>query len=85
MMESSSSCTTSIGSSIVMMCARRVRLMCPIIAAIVVVLPVPVGPVTSTSPRGESASVRITGGSMSSSMVGMSERTRRTASPTMSR
>jgi hypothetical protein len=38
------------GSSIVTMCARRVRLMWPIIDAIVVVLPVPVGPVTSTSP-----------------------------------
>ena len=57
MIERSSSCTTSIGSSIVTMWARRVRLMWPIIEAIVVVLPVPVGPVTSTSPRGESASV----------------------------
>ena len=57
MIESSSSCTTSIGSSIVTMWARRDRLMCPIMAAIVVVFPVPVGPVTSTRPRGASASV----------------------------
>jgi hypothetical protein len=49
------------GSSIVTMCARRVRLMWPIIDAIVVVLPVPVGPVTSTSPRLESASSAMTG------------------------
>ena len=82
MIESSSSCTTSIGSSIVTMCARRDRLMNPIIAAIVVVFPVPVGPVTSTRPRGLSESVRITAGSRSSSNVGISERTRRTASPT---
>ena len=80
-----SSCITSIGSSIVTMWARRVRLMWPIIAAIVVVLPVPVGPVTSTRPRGESASVGITSGSRSSSNVGTSDRTRRTASPTTAR
>ena len=79
--ESASSCTTSIGSSTVTMCARRVLLMWPIIDAIVVVLPVPVGPVISTSPRGESASVRMTSGRRSSSNVGISERTRRIAKP----
>ena len=35
------------------MCVRRVRLMWPIIAAIVVVFPVPVGPVIRIRPRGE--------------------------------
>ena len=48
--DSSSSCTTSIGSSIVTMCARRARLMWPIIEAIVVVFPVPVGPVIKHEP-----------------------------------
>jgi hypothetical protein len=81
MIDSSSSCTTSIGSSIVTMCARRDLLMWPIIDAIVVVLPVPVGPVISTRPRGLSARVRITSGIRSSSNVGISDRTRRTASP----
>ena len=85
MIESTSSCTTSIGSSIVTMCVRRVRLMCPIIEAIVVVLPVPVGPVINTSPRGESPSASITGGSRSSSNVGTSLRTRRIAKPTTPR
>ena len=67
------------------MCARRVLLMWPIIDAIVVVFPVPVGPVISTSPRGESASVLMTSGRRSSSNVGISERTRRIASPTTPR
>jgi len=41
------------GSSMVMMCASsRSSLMILIIDASVVVLPEPVGPVTSTSPRG---------------------------------
>ncbi len=59
--------------------------MWPIIDAIVVVLPVPVGPVTRTSPRLDSASSAITGGSISSATVGTSERTRRIASPTIER
>ncbi len=46
-----SSWRISIGSSIVTMCERRVRLMWSSIAASVVVLPEPVAPVTSTSPR----------------------------------
>ena len=41
----------SIGSSIVMMCAVRVALISSIIAASVVLLPLPVVPVTSTRPR----------------------------------
>jgi len=45
-------------------------LMCPIIEAIVVVLPVPVGPVTSTSPRGETTTI--------ASMIGHINRNRRT-------
>jgi hypothetical protein len=59
--------------------------MWPTIDAIVVVLPVPVGPVTSTSPRLESESSAITGGSISSATVGTSDRTRRIASPTIDR
>jgi hypothetical protein len=42
----------STGSSIVMMCSCRSRLILSIIAASVVDLPDPVGPVTRTSPRG---------------------------------
>ena len=53
----------SIGSSIVRMCSRRSVLILSIIAASVVDLPLPVGPVTSTRPRGRSASVAMTGGS----------------------
>ena len=45
-------CTNSIGSSIVRMWSVRLRLTSSIIAASVVDLPEPVGPVTSTSPRG---------------------------------
>ena len=74
-------CTTSIGSSIVTMCARRVRLMNPISAAIVVVLPAPVGPVTSTSPRFVSASERIVSGRWSCSNVRSSGLTQRIAKP----
>ena len=45
-------CRNSIGSSIVMMCSSRVLLISSIIAASDVDLPEPVGPVTSTKPRG---------------------------------
>ena len=48
--------------------ARRVWLMWSIIAASVVDLPEPVVPVTRMIPRSSSASVRITGGSRSSSI-----------------
>ncbi len=40
------------GSSTLMMCSLLVSLILSIIAASVVDLPLPVGPVTSTSPRG---------------------------------
>ena len=45
-------CRNSIGSSIVRMCSSRVSLISSIIAASEVDLPEPVGPVTSTRPRG---------------------------------
>ncbi len=45
-------CRNSIGSSIVMMCSSREPLIASIIAASEVDLPEPVGPVTSTKPRG---------------------------------
>ena len=45
-------CRNSIGSSIVMMCSSRVLLISSIIAASEVDFPEPVGPVTSTKPRG---------------------------------
>ena len=45
-------CTNSIGSSIVRMWSVRLRLISSIIAASVVDLPEPVGPVTRTRPRG---------------------------------
>ena len=56
------SCTNSTGSSMVRMCAGRVWLMWWIIAASVVDLPQPVGPVTSTRPLRRSASLRTTSG-----------------------
>ena len=59
-------CTNSIGSSIVRMWSWRSLLILSIIAASVVDLPEPVGPVTSTRPRGRSASVASTGGRPSS-------------------
>ena len=61
-------CTNSIGSSIVRMCSERVSLISLIIAASVVDLPEPVGPVTSTRPRGLRAKSRMTGGRPSSSI-----------------
>jgi len=45
-------CTNSIGSSIVMMCSERSLLILSIIAASVVDLPEPVGPVTRIQPLG---------------------------------
>ena len=50
-------CTNSIGSSIVKMCAFSLWLISSTIAASVVDLPEPVGPVTSTMPRGSRAIV----------------------------
>ena len=51
-------CMNSIGSSTVTMWSARVRLTRSISAASVVDLPEPVGPVTSTRPRGRVANVR---------------------------
>ena len=65
-----SRCRYSIGSSIVITCAVRVALISSIIAASVVVLPLPVVPVTSTSPRSSAAIFFSTGGSASSSIGG---------------
>src|SRR3989449_5423346 len=59
----------SIGSSTVMMWPFISLLTLSIIAASVVLFPEPVGPVTSTSPRGRSASCATTAGSPSSSNV----------------
>ena len=64
-----SRCRNSIGSSIVMMFARRCSLMCWIIAASAVDLPEPVTPVTSTSPRGFIAISSSTVGRFSSASV----------------
>ena len=64
-----SSCTNSIGSSIVTMCLLIVWFMWSIIAASVVDLPEPVVPVSRTMPRSSSASSRTTSGSESSSIV----------------
>ena len=51
------------GSSTVSMCSCRSELILSSMAARVVDFPEPVGPVTSTSPRGLSQMVAITGGS----------------------
>ena len=61
-------CRNSIGSSIVMMCSSRVALISSIIAASVVDLPEPVGPVTSTKPRGLRVNSCTIGGRPSSSI-----------------
>ena len=59
----------SIGSSTVMMWPFRSLLILSMIAASVVVLPEPVGPVTRIRPRGRSASLAMTGGRPSSLKV----------------
>ena len=59
-------CRYSMGSSMVMMCSCRSVLILSMIEASVVDLPDPVGPVTSTRPRGFLASSVTTGGSPSS-------------------
>ena len=57
------------GSSTVMMCPFTSLLILSIIAASVVLLPDPVGPVTSTRPRGFSVNLAMIGGSPRSSNV----------------
>ena len=75
-------CRNSIGSSIVRMCSARLRLISSIIAASVVDLPEPVGPVTRTRPRGFSASWCSVDGMPSSSSVLSSSGIMRNAAPT---
>ncbi len=69
------------GSSTVMMCSWRVRLARSTSAARVVDLPDPVGPVTSTKPRGSDAKFPITGGMPSCSMLLISKGITRKAAP----
>ncbi len=64
----------------VTMCTGLVRFRWAIIAARVVVFPEPVGPVTSTRPRGSSASRRTTSGIPISSNVGPPNRSVRSTS-----
>ena len=78
-------CRNSIGSSIVRMCSSRVSLISLMIEASVVDLPEPVGPVTSTRPRGFLAKVRMTGGMPSFSSGTVSEGIRRKAAPSVPR
>ena len=75
-------CRNSIGSSIVRMWSWFSELITSIIAARVVDLPEPVGPVTSTKPRGLAHSSRSTCGTPSESRPGMSCGTRRKAALT---
>ena len=79
------SCMNSIGSSIVMMCSSRVSLISSISEASVVDLPEPVGPVTSTRPRGLLAKVRMTDGRPSVSIGTVSVGIRRNAAPIVPR
>ena len=65
------SCRNSTGSSIVMMCRACLRFTSETMAASVVVLPAPVGPVTSTRPLLCSVSLATAGGSCRSSSVGI--------------
>jgi len=62
-------CRYSMGSSMVRMCSCRSVLILSMIEASVVDLPEPVGPVTSTSPRGFLASSAMMGGRPSSPKV----------------
>ena len=78
-------CRYSIGSSIVTMCDCRSRLILSIIAASVVLLPEPVGPVTSTRPRGRSASWETVSGRPSSWNDLISQGIVRKAAPTAPR
>ena len=67
------------GSSMVMMCSRRVLLISSIMAARVVDLPEPVGPVTMTNPRGLRVNSWSTRGSPRSSSRGILTGMRRKA------
>ncbi len=74
-------CTNSMGSSIVMMWPLRVRFALSMIAASVVDLPDPVGPVTSTMPRGRSAKSPRIGGILRASSGRMSQGMARRTAP----
>ena len=75
-------CRNSIGSSIVRMWSWRSQLITSSIAASVVDLPEPVGPVTRTKPRGLAVSSRSTCGTPSVSRPGISCGTSRKAALT---
>ena len=75
-------CRNSIGSSTVITCTARVRLMRSMIAASVVDLPCPVAPVTSTRPRVMRANSPTIGGMPSSSSDRMSSGMARSTAPT---
>jgi hypothetical protein len=75
----------STGSSIAISLAGQWLLIRSIIAASVVLLPLPVVPVTSVSPRLDIAISLMTGGRFSSAMVGMRPRTMRMAMPLIPR
>ena len=79
--DSLSKCSTSIGSSIVTTCTSLLLLMWSTIPASVVVLPDPVGPVTSTSPRGSIDRLASTAGSPRSTSGIAPTLTRRNTSP----
>ena len=78
-------CRNSIGSSTVMMCSSRVALISSIIDASEVDLPEPVGPVTSTKPRGFLQKSCTTAGSPRSSIGVMIDGIRRNAAPSEER
>jgi len=73
------------GSSTVMMWSRRCRFARSTTAASVVDLPEPVGPVTSTKPRGSIAKFATAGGTPRASSGLMSYGMSRNAAPTESR
>ena len=75
----------SIGSSMVTMCSGSLSETCEIIAASVVDLPEPVGPVTSTRPSGMAVRSLMTCGSSSWSMVRIWMGMRRKTAPTVPR
>jgi hypothetical protein len=62
-------CTNSMGSSMVTKCIARVEFISLMIAESVVLLPDPVGPVTSTSPERRCTILRIDSGSPSCATV----------------
>src|SRR6266480_441818 len=80
-----SRCRNSIGSSMVMILTRRLKLMWLTIAASAVDLPDPVTPVTSTSPRGLIAISSSTGGRLRSRIVFTSYGIDRNANATVPR